>query len=129
MLKTMPLFVALVIFTSGCFGTSARKEALLPILRTATAGLEKAALGGIAATEGDTDNLSNQVQYFFESIRKETPTTARLAEWEAIKLLCHKGIDSWIDMGKVGENVANSLRERVVRFDVALRKYLLGKFK
>ena len=118
------VLTAVCILAVGCaFGTKARNEALLPAIQTSAVGVQTDALAGVRALDTSEQAAATaQVEAFFASLDSITAQT--LTDWVPIASLCEAGFTARIDAGTIGVTVAGSLRERVVRFEAALTKYV-----
>lgn len=48
-------------------------------------------------------------------------------DWPAVQVAANIGIDRRVDLGEASEGVAETLRERVIRFDKAINALVLGE--
>ncbi len=109
---------------AGCLGKHAREHVQMPAVVKATEGLRADAQRGILTLDPALQPAAaEQLETFTAAIDSED--RERIAGeawplWPAVRALAFAGITAKETAGEIGPGVADSLRERVDSYDVAL---------
>lgn len=121
------LILSLAVFLLvGCsFGQKARDTALLPAIKVAAEGVRNDALAGVRfLNPANQPGAVAHVEDFFGIVQNADPLPLSvLTLWPMVKAHCNSGFNARLESGLLGVNTAESLRERVKQFGLALVKY------
>lgn len=120
---------------AACAGTAAREHTLLPAMRLAWPGVQAAVARGITTgLEAQSQTLTAAAAAELTTATREMKAALETGEagqvaaasvmWPALEALAFTGIDARVRAGEIGSGVAESLRERVRQFSLALIKFL-----
>ncbi len=119
----------LLIMVSGCaFGQRARDQTLLPAIMTASSAIEADALRGVEEMpDGSQVSAGMALSDFMIALKSEVVPADIMDLWPAVAAICEIGYEARIAAGEISNGVADSFRERVTQFGLALAKYVGGK--
>ena len=113
----------------ACVGTAARDNVLLPTMVVAYPGVAEAAAFGINADETLSDEakatLNEQVEFLGTLLREKNREELTTVDWPELMRYSLAAVAAWETEGRVGPGVADSLRERILKFDEAYRKAVI----
>lgn len=107
------------VFTA-CAGVAARDNGLMPAVQLAWPGVKEDLDIGIAAAGAPPQNVVEAEARLDTAIKAGDRPGVKLDDWRLIRGLVPMGVSDRLQKGVIGQAVAESLMERVIRFDAAL---------
>jgi hypothetical protein len=122
---TTALLLSLLIAScSGCAGTAARNEVLLPAIRLAWPEIKSGAIReAVATAHPDALSAVADAERAINHSDNPEPSMAIVA-WPLILDLARGDVIRRVQDGSIGPGVGESLHERIRRFEEAVNTYL-----
>lgn len=114
---------------AGCAGQQARQRVEAPALALAWPGINDEAVAGVGLLpEAERADDGTHLRLFQEAMAGKDAATIAAAtpHWPAVKAAANAYIDAGVAGGKLGPNVAASLRLRLTRFETDLNDLASG---
>lgn len=115
-LTALFVLLAMAITLTGCFGSKARTEVLIPTIEVAWVNVEADAARGAELSTDPASATLEDVAAFGQAIT-DRDTLAIVAQWPAVKAAAEDGIDERLRLNVISLGVAASLRERIRLMD------------